>query len=244
MTTAAHFARLVARPIDRVSIAGMSAVMPAQLEELGVNFSVPASAAAMVVGFLPPDGITTEELGAVLRYVPSEMVTGLTGQLSQAGLLTVTDGGARYTEEGQRCAQAIVDAQPQALADAWLMDVARLEHMRGLLASVAGAAVRSGRLSPLLYARPLQPTNANAAYDLWRSVTIARRFRADCHAQAWAEAGHTASTIAQLGQGSERQLIEDRTDELNAPIWSDLSELDQLDLLAGLGGLNGVGNPS
>jgi hypothetical protein len=239
-----HFSQLIARTIDRVSIAGTNAVAAEQLDQIQATTSVPVQAAVMVAGFMPPDGASTDEIGLVLRYLSTEVVQGLTGQLFQAGLLQPTDGGVTYTEEGRRCAQAVVDQQPEALDAMWAVDGGRLSTLHRVLALAAEAAVATGRPSPVLYTKPLQPVAANVAYELWNSITILRRFRADCHAQAWAEAGHTAMSIQGLGNGPERDAIEVRTNDLNTPIWASLSEQDQLTVLSGLGGLNGSGTPT
>jgi hypothetical protein len=242
MTT--HFSQLIARSVDRVSIAGTNAVAPEQLDQIQATTPVSVQAAVMVVGFMPPEGASADELGLVLRYLPADVVQGLTSQLFQAGLLQSTDHGVAYTDEGRRCAQAVVDQQPAALEALWSVDAGRLSTLRSLLGPAAESAVGSGRPSPVLYTKPLQPAAANVAYELWRSITILRRFRADCHAQAWAEAGHTALSIQGLPAGAEREAIEARTNELNAPVWASLSEKDRLTLLSGLGGLNGTGNPT
>jgi hypothetical protein len=239
-----HFSQLIARSIDRVSIAGTNAVAPEQLDRIQATTPVPVQAAVMVVGFLPPEGASAEEIGLVLRYLPADVVQGLASQLFQAGLLQPTDQGVAYTDEGRRCAQAVVDQQPAALESLWGVDTGRLPTLRSLVGAAVELGVGSGRPSPVLFTKPLQPAATNDAYDLWRSITILRRFRADCHAQAWAEAGHTALSIQGLSPGVERETIEARTNELNAPVWVSLSEQDQVTLLSGVGGLNGTGNPT
>ena len=244
MVAAAEFARHLARTIDRVSIAARLAITPNHLEPLASSFKVPPAAAAMIVGFMPPDGATWDEIGLVVRYAPAGAAHHMADQLARAEVVTVTDQGVAYTVEGRRCAQAVVDLVPAALTELWTCSEPVLARCAALVTPIAQTAIASGRPSPVLFNRPLEPSTSNLAYQLAHNITIIRRLRADCHAQAWTEAGHTTATIQQLTDATTRKPIEDRTDHLNAPIWTDLDEHHQLDLLAILGGLNGIGDPT
>lgn len=57
--------------------------------------------------------------------------------------------------------------------------------------------------------------------------------------------GHTAISIKALpADAAERKSIEERTDALNADIWSHLAEDHQLRFVAGLAALDGSGTPT
>ena len=189
MITAAQFARHVARTVDRVSIAARLAITPRHLEPLAPSFSVRMDAAAMIVGFIPADEATWDEIGLVMRYAPDGTSRATAEQLAQAGLVTMTERGISYTDEARRCAQAIIDRVPAALTKLWTHSTPDLERCAALVAPVAASAVASRRPSPVLFSRPLSQTTTSPAYQVARDITIIRRFRSDCHAQAWTEAG-------------------------------------------------------
>ena len=113
-----------------------------------------------------------------------------------------------------------------------------------MAARVASAGIDAGSPSSLIIDGILRPKNQTASFQLWHALAKIRRHRADAHASAWTEAGHTAASIQGLGHGPERAAIEDRTNEINSSIWATLNETEQLQLVAGLAGLNGIGNPS
>lgn len=181
---------------------------------------------------------------AILRYIPAAHAQGMIQQLAAAGVLNADEQTISMSAECQRSAQAVLNLVPAGLDDLWSSDEARLSDLADLVAPVAEASLTSGLVSPNLIAKTLRPAVESDGYRLWRSLSIIRRHRFDCHAQAWAAAGHEAESIRNLAPGAARQAIEDQTNELNATIWAGLNPADRQSLLIGLAGLNGVGDPS
>jgi hypothetical protein len=243
MTNQTSFSAASARCIDRLEIAGRGALTPEKLGEL-TGLSAPPSVAAMIVGFMADCLLTWHELGLILRYVPEAHMRGMADQLGQAGVLDVAPSGVTYSAEGRRSAQAVVDLLPSLLDALWTTDIDRITSLVSIAEQVANAAVASGSASAQIIDGILRPTNPSPSFLLWHSLAKIRRYRADAHAAAWAEAGHTAESIQQLKTGPERNAIEQRTNELASPIWEAVSDAQRVQLLAGIAGLNGVGDPS
>ena len=235
-----RFAAAVARCVDRLEIAGRATLTAERLAGLPPS----APAAAMVVGFLPSKGLSWTELGLILRYLPEEDVRGLADQLSQTGLIELNDTGITFMSEGRECAQAVINQLPVALDDLWVTDRDHIEHLAELATRVSTAAIDVGSPSSLIVDGILRPATQSASFNLWHALAKIRRHRADAHATAWTEAGHTAASIHAHPQDAQRVAIEDRTNEINAPIWASISETEQSHLIAGLAGLNGTANPT
>jgi hypothetical protein len=241
---AVDYARLIAPIVDRIHIAGAGAITPEIQASMEDKIPSPPAVASMLSGALPPDGATWDEFLLPTRYIPAD---GLNGQLQfveSVGVIVMNDQGLRFTSDGLVSAQAMVDLMPGAMAGQWELHVGAMPALAGIAAKVSDAALATGSPFCSFTARLLAPVQSNTAYDLWFSVTVARRHRADAHAAAWAEAGHTATSIVALGAGPERQSIERRTNELNASIFDTLSVDEQWTLMAGLGALNGTGVPT
>ncbi len=234
------FAAAVARSVDRLEIAGRATLTSERL----VNLPPSAPAAAMVVGFLPSRGMSWVELGMILRYLPEAHVRGLADQLAQTQLIELNDEGIEFASDGRKCAQAVVDQLPAALNDLWSTDHDHIDRLVEIATRVSTAAIDSGSPSSEIIGGILRPANQTASFKLWHALATVRRHRADAHATAWTEAGHTAASIQTLQNDVERAAIEVRTNELNAPIWASISDEEQSLLIAGLAGLNGIGNPS
>ncbi len=235
-----RFAAAVARCVDRLEIAGRATLTPERL----VNLPPSAPAAAMVVGFLPANGMSWSELGMILRYLPEARVRGLADQLSQTGLIELNDTGIAFTSEGGECAQMVINQLPVALDDLWATDQDRTGHLAEIAGRVSTAATVTGSPSSLTIDGILRPATQSSSFKLWHALSTIRRHRADAHATAWTEAGHTAASIQQRPAYAQRKAIEDRTNEINAPIWASISETEQSQLITGLAGLNGIGNPT
>jgi hypothetical protein len=239
-----EFTRLVARSIDRVCLAGTSAVNPETVAALKPSHAVDVGTASLISSVIIGDGsMSWEELAVPLRYTPSTQRRTVGEQFASAGVLAITDEGVTYTEAGRAASQAYVDTMPAAIAALWQIDAQRIPRLAELLMPVFDAASQSGSPFVDITKRVLYPTQTNAAYDLWRSLVLVRRHRSDCHAAAWSAADYDEVTIRSLTAGSEREAIEADTNAGHEPVWAALDEGDQVEALALLAGLNGSGSP-
>ncbi len=240
----ARFARLVARPVDRVHIAGSRLPDRNVLTDL-TGSAVPPVRVAWLAPFMARAGMSFDEFCVPLRYMPTGRVHELVAGAVEARALTVEGEALAYTADGMAAAISVHDARSTAVAELWSNTPAAVEGLLRLLAPAADAARRTGEPSSRLVDRAVTAERPSAAYELWRELACIRRHRADCHARAWAEAGHTAESIHALpNDADERQSIENRTDELNASIWSAATDEDRLLVLSALASLDGSGTPT
>ena len=237
------FARLAARPVDRVHIAASQVPTRDELQAIE-GFEVSLADAAFCASFLARDGMTWDELRLPLRYAPEERIRDRLTASVEAGTITLEDDFIAYTPAGSAAARAVLDTRATALQKMWSNASHAVSELVELAGPVADAATQSAKPTSAIVDAALQASVDTDASVLWRSVAKIRRYRADCHAEAWAEAGHTIDSIKALSQEApDRAPIEERTNELNADIWSHLSEQDQMRFMANLAALDGSGTP-
>lgn len=238
------FARLVARPVDRVHIA--ASTVPTLEELMAIEgFYVSPGHAAPMAAFLSVPEMAWDHLRLPLRYVPEERIRAMIESCVERNVITFDGETIAYTPAGQRAAEACLDARAVDLEAMWSNTPGVVEELVDLLEPVDALARAAGKPSSRLVDRALATPNPTPGSDLWRLLAQVRRFRADCHAEAWAETGHTVETIVALAQDApERAPIEARTDDLNGVIWAGLSETEQLRCLAALAALDGSGTPT
>jgi len=243
MAESVAFARLVARPIDRLHIAASQIPTRGELHALA-GFDVSPGDAALVAPFLARKGMTLSDLRLPLRYLPEDRIRERLAEGVDKGVITFDGDFIAYTAAGLTAAQAVFDTHAVELEKMWSNTARVVSDLLALARPVASLAMAankvSSRLNDALMAS--EPTDAS---DLWRAFAQIRRYRADCHAEAWGEVGHTAISIKALpADAAERKSIEERTDALNADIWSHLAENHQLRFMAGLAALDGSGTPT
>lgn len=244
MATHSEFARLVARPIDRVHIAASTIPTRDELHAIE-GYEVSPGDAALVAPFLADRGMTWSEVRTPLRYVAADRIRARLDECERCGVISFDGDHIAYTPAGRLAAQAVFDAHAVALQGMWSNTADQVDELADMIEPVAAAAISAGRPSSLLIDNTLGATQPTPASRLWRSLATVRRYRADCHAQAWSEAGHTAQSIVALAANTpERQPIEARTDELNADIWTQLPDHHQLRFVALLAALDGAGTPT
>lgn len=234
----------MARPVDRVHIA--ASTVPSRDELLAIEgFEVSPGHAAFVAAFLSVPNMTWDELRLPLRYAPEERIRTRLQVCVDQGVITFDDETLAYTAEGRLAAEACLDMRATRLDHMWSNAAGSVDALIALLTPVVVVAKQAGKLSSQITDRALATPNPTAGSELWRLLANVRRFRADCHAEAWAEAGHTVESIVDLARDApERVPIEARTDELNAQIWTDFDDADQLHCLAALAALDGSGTPT
>lgn len=234
----------MARPVDRVHIA--ASTVPSLDELLAIKgFEVSPGHAAFVAAFLSVPTMTWDELRLPLRYAPETRIRKRLQTCVDQGVITFDDKTLAYTAEGRRAAEACLNLRATHLDHMWSNSPGTVDTLVALLTPVAAVAKQAGKLSSQITDDALATPIPTAGSELWRLLANIRRFRADCHAEAWAEAGHTVESIVDLAlDAPERVPIEARTDELNAQIWVGFDEADQLHCLAALAALDGSGTPT
>lgn len=244
MATNSAFARLVARPVDRVQLAASRVLTRNELSAIE-GFDVSPGDAALVVSFLSRGPMTWDEIRVPLRYFPEERARARLEECVAGGVVTFDGEIIAYTAAGTEAALAALDARAAALQVMWSNSEAQVSELLTLLAPVAAAAVAAGTPMSGVTRATLGAPNPTPAGNLWRLLTTIRRHRSDCHAEAWAGAGYTVEGIVALADdASQRQPIENRTNELNADIWGSLLQDDQLACMAALAALDGSGTPA
>jgi hypothetical protein len=238
-----EFTRLIARTIDRVCLAGASAVPADAVSTLSTDHPVDVSAVSLIATIITDDDMTWDELGVPMRYTPAPQRRGFAEHFASAGILSLTDDAIAFTDAGRAAARAYVDLMPDAIASLWQIDTARIPVLAHKLQPVFNAALESRSPFVHITQRAIRPTVTTPAYDLWRNLILVRRHRSDAHAAAWAAVGHDETTIQTTADGPERRAIEDDTNDRHAPIWHTLPADDHSIVLALLGGLNGTGTP-
>ena len=238
------FARLVARPVDRLHIAASTVPTSEALHAIE-GFDVSPGDAALVAALLTAEPMSWAELRVPLRYAPEDRLRARLDECAANGVITFFDETIAFTPAGIDAALAVLDARATVLQEIWSNSSEKVEQLVALLAPVAAAAAAAGKPSSGLDQQTLRAPNPTPASQLWRMLAAVRRYRADCHAQAWAEAGYTTQGIVSLAKdASERRPIENRTNELNADIWAELLQDDQLRCMAALAALDGSGTPT
>lgn len=247
---AAHrFAGLVAPAVDRAFVAGMLAGRDGGGAELSSRYGGPA-ATGFLVEFrtrLAAPGATVDGPGfaAVTRYRdPASCRRALDKQVAHGMIHRMPDGGFGATERGLAFLAEIYQVHAEVTEELWAGHddrVVRLVEALGrllayalVLADSAGAGSAFGAMAP-----PYEPEGTAPGVLLLNRLGTLRYHRADAHAAAWAAAGHTAASIAELPPGAERLAIELETDRRAAGPYVVLTVEERLTMLADLAALPG-----
>jgi hypothetical protein len=241
----AAYSALVAPVIDRTAISLHSAVPKEQMTALRGEHRFHPGALALFAGMLSAGPISKVEFGELMRYQHFGSSDEFLAGLADRGAVNIAqDGSFAATPEALDVAKNVVALQAESVTKLFAPLAKSLPELRGLISQCRVAAMEDP-ISTLsrLSGRAWLPEGASDAAHIWDAAVVLRMHRSDAHAKAWAEAGHTATSIRALGAGAERGAIEARTNELAASPWVPLSASDRLTLLAGLGALPGTGSP-
>jgi hypothetical protein len=241
----AAYSSLVAPVIDRTAISLHNAVGKDQMTALRGEHRFHPGALALFAGMLSAGPISKAEFSELMRYQhfgsSDEFLTGL----ADRGAVTIADDGSfSATPAALEVSKNVVNLQAETVTKLFAPLATSLPELRGLINRCRVAAMEDP-ISTLsrLSGRAWLPEAASDAARIWDASVVLRMHRSDAHAKAWAEAGHSASSIRSLSPGAERAAIEVRTNELAATPWAPLSSSERLTLLAGLGALPGTGSP-
>ncbi|WP_341718155.1 hypothetical protein QQG74_31030 [Micromonospora sp. FIMYZ51] len=251
-------AALVAPAVDRVFIAAMQAGRDGGGAELSQRYGGP-SATGLLVELrtrLAVPGGTVDGPGftAVTRYRDPVACRRTVDRHVAYGMLhRASDGALTATERGLAFLAELYQVHAEVTEELWAGHderVLRLAAMTGRLLAAAFTGEPIGEGVPddpaeaggsafTALAPPHEPDGTPAGVLLLNRLGALRYHRADAHAAAWAAAGHTPRTIAELPDGPQRRAIEAETDRRAAGPYATLTAPERLDLLADLAALPG-----
>jgi hypothetical protein len=232
---------LIGPVIDRIVISVNHAVTKEDLATVRDGQQFSPSALALIAANLATGRITLDDFAALNRYQTFGPFEPFLAGLEERGAITRdADRAIVPTPAGLKMARAIVDVQFGAVARLWAPRSAGVQRAAPLVRRAAAAAEQEG-LPLARYAASAWRATSHPAADLWCDATTLRLHRAEAHAAAWTEAGHTAASIKTLAHGQERDAIEFRTNQFAALPWADLSDDELLVVLGELGALPGNG---
>jgi hypothetical protein len=231
---AVQAARTIAPELDRIRMGVARQVqqqVTPRMEELGLSaqgmqiFVLLRNAAGRVV--------RRDGLRAAVRYMSDDDWYAGTGSIFSADLIARDMGSFELTTTGTAVAEQLSRTSDQICQQLW----AGVDDLPALLQltsqALDGLPHEPGSAFAVVHPPRLIP-DISVAGILAENLTGLRFHRADAHAQAWAEAGHTAATVQEMADTPERQEIEDRTDELAAAPYDRLSADARDALIAGL----------
>ncbi|MEU4472585.1 hypothetical protein [Micromonospora sp. NPDC023888] len=244
-------AGLLAPAVDRVFRAGMLAGRDGGGAELSQRYGGPTASGFLVdlrTRLAAPGGtVDAPGFAAITRYGDPVVVRRTVDKQVAHGMLhRRPDGALSATERGAAFLAELYQVHAEVTEELWAGHderVSRLVAMLGRLLSyalvLADADGDRGGSAFAAMAPPYEPDGTPSGVLLLNRLGTLRYHRADAHADAWAAAGHTASSIAALPAGPERLAIELETDRRAAGPYSVLSADERLTMLADLAALPG-----
>ncbi|MEV7986121.1 hypothetical protein [Micromonospora sp. NPDC085948] len=244
-------AGLLAPAVDRVFRAGMLAGRDCGGAELSQRYGG-VTATGFLVDLrtrLAAPGGTVDGAGfaAITRYHdPVVCRRTVDKQVAHGMLHRRPDGSLSATERGAAFLTELYQVHAEVTEELWVGHDERVSRLVALLGRLLSYALvladtdgdRGGSAFAAM-APPYEPDGTPPGVLLLNRLGTLRYHRADAHADAWAAAGHTASSITALPAGPERLAIELETDRRAAGPYSVLSADERLTILADLAALPG-----
>ncbi|MFG3437625.1 hypothetical protein ACGF0J_10315 [Nonomuraea sp. NPDC047897] len=182
---------------------------------------------------LPLRPLTRAALSAVYRYgSAAELAAEVREHQAQGTLAEDGDGTLRVTARGLAFIDGLYAAHAAATRRVWAAH--DLKPVADLAGRVLDRAGRDPGGALEVMAPPYEPAGTPVGVLLFNRVAVLRYHRADAHAAAWAAAGLTAGTIADLQAGPVRDAIEDDTNRRAAQAYDRLSGDERETLFEGL----------
>jgi hypothetical protein len=241
----ATFAALIAPIIDRVAISVHNAIDKQAVAELRGSHRFHPAALALFAPTIAAGTISGHEYRELTRYEHFGSSADFLQGLADRGAVTLADNGDIIaTEAGREVALELVNLQTKSVDELFAPLLTHHAHLRSSLDRAAEAAVADSTSVLAPYAkRGWLPTEASNAVHIWNNAVILRLHRSDAHAQAWASARLTPTSMRALQPGTQRNAIESDTNVKAGVAWNPLTTDERLQLLAGLGALPGTGSP-
>ncbi|WP_433127842.1 hypothetical protein ACQPWW_33810 [Micromonospora sp. CA-240977] len=244
-------AGLLAPAVDRVFRAGMLAGRDGGGAELSQRYGGPTANGFLVdlrTRLAAPGGtVDGPGFAAITRYWdPVVSRRSVDKQVAHGMLHRRPDGALCATERGTAFLTELYQVHAEVTEELWAGHDERVSRLVAVLGRLLSYALvladeegdRGGSAFTAM-APPHEPDGTPSGVLLLNRLGTLRYHRADAHADAWAAAGHTASSIAALPAGPERLAIELETDRRAAGPYSVLSADERLTMLADLAALPG-----
>ncbi|MET8043263.1 hypothetical protein ABZU25_20650 [Micromonospora sp. NPDC005215] len=244
-------AGLLAPAVDRVFRAGMLAGRDGGGAELSQRYGGPTANGFLVdlrTRLAAPGGtVDGGGFAAITRYWdPVVSRRTVDKQVAHGMLHRRPDGALSATERGAAFLAELYQVHAEVTEELWAGHDERVSRLVAVLGRLLSYALvladeegdRGGSAFAAM-APPHEPDGTPSGVLLLNRLGTLRYHRADAHADAWAAAGHTASSIAALPAGPERLAIELETDRRAAGPYSVLSADERLAMLADLAVLPG-----
>jgi hypothetical protein len=239
--TPTAFAALVAPAIDRLYRGALHTVRDKGGYDLVTRLGRPALSPLVVLRtrLQWPDGVVSAAgLEAVHRYHdPQQWRANLVTSAEHGAVESTPDGGLRGTEHGRALLGELAEHTAGVTADLWSGEDRRVRRLVDNLALLLEAAAPTGGDAFAALTPPYEPSSAPASLRLLIRLGALRYHRADAHAAAWTEVGLTASEIAEMAPGAERDAVEAETNRRAAPPFAALDAPHRLEFLADLAAL-------
>ncbi|MGC5285597.1 hypothetical protein [Micromonospora sp. DT231] len=244
-------AGLLAPAVDRVFRAGMLAGRDGGGAELSQRYGGPTANGFLVdlrTRLAAPGGtVDAPGFAAITRYGDPLVVRRTVDKQVAHGMLhRRPDGALSATERGAAFLAELYQVHAEVTEELWAGHDERVSRLVAVLGRLLSYALvladeegdRGGSAFAAM-APPHEPDGTPSGVLLLNRLGTLRYHRADAHAEAWAAAGHTASSIATLPAGPERLAIELETDRRAAGPYSVLGADERLTMLADLAALPG-----
>ncbi|GAA4053956.1 hypothetical protein [Nonomuraea soli] len=174
---------------------------------------------------LPLRPLTRADLAVVYRYG----VPDVTVHLQEGTLIEHPGGRLEASKEALDFIDTLYSHHSAATRRLW-PDV---KHLADLVGRVLDQALRDPGPALAVMAPPYEPID-EAGVLLFNRLAALRYHRADSHAAAWQAEGLSASAMAALEPGEQRERIERVTNERAAVPYETLSDSERAALLDGL----------
>jgi hypothetical protein len=234
------FAAAVAPVIDRIRIA-ISRRIPTLTQDLMTRFEVPQPAMrtlGMLRNTLPDRVVTVDDICELFVYDDRQQIERSVQLLVRANLLEQPDEThVRLAAGGRDVVTEIYAVTTRIVEEIWRDSHHIVDEIFDIVGRAVEAAGGSGGPAFGIVSPPFEPVDAPATIILAERLTPLRFHRYDAHVAAWRAAGLTATEVAHLPPGSQRDEIEAKTNRLAAAPYAALDRGDRFVLLAGLGAL-------
>ncbi len=173
----------------------------------------------------PERWISRSDFAEVSRYQRVEDSEGsLAGAVERGALEQDSSGAFRASAAGHAFIDDLYATQDRILGELWAGEVGTVRRLARVLADLVAAAARAAVEPGCFHAMEpaFEPAGIDPGVLVLNRLSALRYARSDAHAAAWRAAGLTAAQMVELQSvgGDRRDAIEERTNELVAPVFA------------------------
>ncbi|HWC36073.1 MAG TPA: hypothetical protein VG650_14785 [Mycobacteriales bacterium] len=235
---ASSVAAAIAPVIDRLRMAVVRAIRPAQAE-IAERTGVPEAVLGPIGNLrnlMPDRSAAVDDVLALFVYQPAERIRAALDGLRAAGMLEGGDD-VRLGGPGQLVVSELFARTQTFLDEAWWEHADLIASLLPIAQRACAAVAETGGAATRVVAPPYEPPGASPALLLAETLSPLRFHRHDAHTWAWQAEGLTAEQIQQLEPGPQRQRIEAETNRRAAAPYAVLTGAERFRLCTGLGAL-------